>query len=95
MKKERVDMKVLQEIYVPVYYENDLVNRYKVYLVDKLPSEKEYIEVGDKKGYVVSIQEDEETKSHVAYLEKNLGDWYNQIQEVCEVVYLKEANGTI
>jgi hypothetical protein len=84
-------VKVLQELYVPIYCENDLVNRYKVYLVDKLPSEKEYIEVGGKKGYVVSIQEDEETNSYIAYLEKHLGDWYNQIQEVCEVVYLKES----
>lgn len=38
----------------------------------------------------MSIQEDEETNSNIVYLEKHLGDYNNQIEEICDVVYLKE-----
>ena len=38
----------------------------------------------------IDIQEDEEMECHKVYLEKNLGDWNNQLQEICDVIYLKE-----
>lgn len=57
-----------------------------IYILDKLPKNEEYIELGNKKGYVVSINYDEEDKCYDIYLEKNLGDWNNQISDICSVV---------
>lgn len=84
-------MKIIKKERVPMYCEGTLVDYYTIYVVDKLPQARQYIEVEDHKGYVVSINEDEETNSNVAYLEKNLDDWNNQIIEVCDVVYLKKG----
>ena len=83
-------MKVIGKEKKPMYCDETLVDYYTIYIVDKLPKEEQYIDVDNKKGYVVSIQEDEETESNVVYLEKNLGDWNNQLAEICDVVYLKE-----
>ena len=83
-------MKVIGKEKKPIYCDETLVDYYTIYIVDKLPKEEQYIDVDNKKGYVVSIQEDEETESNVVYLEKNLGDWNNQLAEICDVVYLKE-----
>ena len=84
-------MKVIGKEKKPMYCDETLVDYYTIYIVDKLPKEEQYIDVDNKKGYVVSIQEDEETESNVVYLEKNLGDWNNQLAEICDVVYLKEV----
>ena len=90
--KEGVDItKVLKKTYVPMYCGNELVNRYTIYVVDKLPQPRQHIEVGNKEGYVVSIDYDEETSSNIVYLEKNLDDWNNQLCEVCDSIYLKES----
>lgn len=74
----------------PIYYDGLLIDYHTIYLVDRLPNQGEYIDIDNKKGYVVSIQEDEEMECHKVYLEKNLGDWNNQLQEICDVIYLKE-----
>lgn len=85
-------MKVIKKEKEPLFNENVLVDYYTIYVVDKLPKEREFFELDNKKGYVVSIQEDEETKSHIAYLEKNLDDWNNQIQEICDAIYLRKKS---
>lgn len=84
-------MKIIGKEKEPMYCEGTLVDYYTIYIVNQLPKEREYIEVNDKKGFVVSIQEDEETKSNVVYLEEHLDDWNNQIAEICDVVYLRKA----
>lgn len=68
------------------FYGRTLVGYDTIYIVDQLPKEEDYIEIGNKKGYVVSIQYDEKCDYHVIYLEKNLGDWYNQVCDICDVV---------
>lgn len=84
-------MRVLRKEKEPLFNDDKLVDYYTIYIVDKLPKEREYIEVNDLKGFVVSIQYDEETNSNVVYLEKHLDDWNNQIIEICDVLYLKES----
>lgn len=84
-------MKIIKKEKEPMLCEGTLVDYYTIYVVNQLPKEREYIEVNDKKGFVVSIQEDEETKSNVVYLEEHLDDWNNQIAEICDVIYLRKA----
>lgn len=84
-------MKVIRREKAPMYCDDTLVDYYTIYIVNQLPKEREYIEVNDKKGFVVSIQEDEETNSNVVYLEEHLDDWNNQIAEICDVLYLRKA----
>lgn len=83
-------MKVLGEIKTPMYCCNTLVDYYTIYIVDKIPQEREYIETRKAKGYVVSTNYDDETQSNIVYLEKNLDDWNNQLCDICGVVYVKE-----
>lgn len=83
-------MRVIGKEKKPMYCDKTLVDYYTIYVVDKLPKEEQYIDIDNKKGYVVSLDYDEEVNSNVVYLEKNLDDWNNQIAEICEVVYLKE-----
>ena len=52
-------MKVIGKEKKPMYCDETLVDYYTIYIVDKLPKEEQYIDVDNKKGYVVSIQEDE------------------------------------
>lgn len=84
-------MRIIKKEKEPMYCEGTLVDYYTIYIVNQLPKEREYIEVNDKKGFVVSIQEDEETNSNVVYLEEHLDDWNNQIAEICDVLYLRKA----
>ena len=83
-------MKIIGKERKPIYCGGKKVDNYIIYIVDKLPKQEQYIDIDNKKGYVVSIQEDEETGSNVVYLEKNLGDWNNQLTEICDAIYLKE-----
>lgn len=83
-------MKIIGKERKPIYCGGEKVDNYTIYIVDKLPKQEQYINIDNKKGYVVSIQEDEETGSNVVYLEKNLGDWNNQLAEICDAIYLKE-----
>lgn len=57
-----------------------------IYVVDQLPKEEELITLGNKSGYVVSVQFEEEDKYYCVYLEKHLGDYYNQVAEISDVV---------
>ena len=82
-------MRIVTKEKEPLFCENTLVDYYTIYKVDKLPNQREYIDLGDKKGYVVSLDYDEELKSYTTYLEEHLDDWNNQICEVCDVVYLR------
>lgn len=83
-------MQVIRQERKPMLCGNTLVDYYNIFIVDKLPKERQYIEAGSHKGFVVSINYDEETDSNIAYLEKHLGDWDNQICEICDAVYIKE-----
>lgn len=82
-------MKIIGKEKEPLFYENTLVDYYTIYKVDKLPKQREYIDLGSKKGYVVSLDYDEELKCYTTYLEEHLDDWNNQIIDVCEVVLLR------
>lgn len=54
-------------------------------ILDKLPKEREYVVIGDKKGYVVSINYNEEEQCYWVYLEEHLDDYNNQINEICNI----------
>lgn len=82
-------MKIIGKEKVRSYCGGILVGYDTIYVVDTLPKEEDYIELGDKKGFVVSLQYDEEERCYDIYLEKNLGDWNNQISDICDVARVR------
>ena len=80
-------MKVIGKELRNVYCGKELVGKDTIYIIDHLPNNEDYIEIGDRhKGYVVSYDYSEEDRYYTIYLEKNLGDWNNQITDICDVV---------
>ena len=79
-------MKILRKEKRKIFCGNTLVGYDTIYIVDQLPKEEEYIEIENTKGYVVSTQYSEDDKYYVIYLEQNLGDWNNQLIDICDVV---------
>ena len=58
-----------------------------------IPKEEDYIEVGNHKGYVVSVSYSDEDNYYTIYLEKNLGDWNNQNIDICDAVNVDLERG--
>lgn len=83
-------MRVLRKESQPMFCGETLVDYYQIFIVDHLPKERQYIEAGSHKGFVVSVNDDDETNSMAVYLEKQLDDWNNQLCEICDVVYVRE-----
>lgn len=64
----------------------------KVYIVSKLPKVGDSVFVDGKTKYVVSFNEHDDLENvYSVYLEDNLGDWDNQIIEVCDVINIELA----
>lgn len=86
-------MKVLGKELRNIYCGKTLVGKDTIYIIDQLPKEEDYIEIENHKGYVVSYNYEDEDKYYSIYLEKNLGDWNNQIIDVCDVVCVDIKGG--
>lgn len=78
-------MKKIDRIMIPIYCGDVLVHFKWNIIVDEIPSEDEYFEIEDKKGYVVQVVEDEETEQdsdyilYNVYYDVNKGDWYDKM----------------
>lgn len=67
-----------------------------IYVIDELPKNRDYIEIDNKKGYVISSDYYEQENCYCIYLEDNLDDWNNQIIDVPDTtifVILKNRKG--
>ena len=79
-------MKLIKKELRKQYCGNTFTGYDTIYIVDQLPKNEDYIEIENKKGYVVSVDHDDNENYYVIYLEKHLGDWNNQLADICDVV---------
>ena len=80
--KRSVTMKVIGKELRKDYCGGVYVGCSFVYVIDELPKERDYIEIDNKKGYVISSDYDEQENWYCIYLENNLDDWNNQIIDI-------------
>lgn len=86
-------MKVIRKELRDIYCGSTKVGYDEIFIINQLPKEEEYIEIGNHKGYVISTSYSDEDNYYTIYLEKNLGDWNNQNIDICDAVNVDLERG--